>query len=467
MAQKVLITTAIDYVNDVIHIGHSYQKIVADALARYHRQIGNDVFFLTGTDEHGSKTQETAEARGITPKEVADEISVLDQEQIDALNISYDRFIRTTDADHKKCATAFYTKAYENGDVYLDTYTGLYCIGCEEFLKEKDLVDGKCPNHPTKEPITVTEENYFFAWTKYADLLKQWISDNPETVQHDARRNEMLAFLDQGLEDIPISRTSVQFGIPVPNDPKHVLYVWFDALINYITGAPEYWEDEDARIIHLIGKDNVRWHALLWPAMLASAGYRLPSVVYGHDFFTINGQKISKSLGNVIRPTELVESFGVDAVRYYFLRYGPMRDDVDVTIEEIERIYTADLANGLGNLVARVAKMAEGQTYPQTTDMGTDADEYKMWQKHIEDFRPDLALALIWKKIQGADKYVDSHRIWELQGADRERHLAHLVTELQQISILLQPFLPETAARIQSQFDNAVNVADPLFPRRS
>jgi methionyl-tRNA synthetase len=454
MPNKYLITTAIDYVNDVIHIGHAYQKILADALARYYRGVGEEVFFLTGTDEHGTKTEETARERGIEPKNVADEISAQDQAQLDALNISYDRFIRTTDADHYQVVKEFYERVYNNGrgDIYLGEYTGLYCVGCETFLKEKDLVDGKCPLHPTKEPIMLTEKNYFFAWSKYADFLRDYINNHPDFVQHEARKNEMLAFIEQGLEDIPISRPNVKFGIPVPNDPEHVLYVWFDALINYVTGQPSAWADNNSRIIHLLGKDNVRWHALLWPAMLQAAGYRLPTTVYGHDFFTINGQRISKSVGNVIRPTDLVAQFGVDAVRYYFLRYGPIRDDVDVSLDGIKEVYNGDLANGLGNLVARVAKVAEksGLSFPNNT-----ADDPTILEKiapEVLAFRVDLALGKIWEKIHELDRYVDHHRIWELKGEEQKEKLEHLIAQIRELAVIISPFLPNTAKKIQLQF---------------
>lgn len=471
MSRRILITTAIDYVNYVIHIGHAYQKIVADAFARYYRQLPDtEVFFLTGTDEHGSKSEESALKLGVSTKEFVDDISAQDRAQLGSLNISYDRFIRTTDPDHREVVTDFYNRSHASGDIYKGTYTGLYCVGCEEFLKEKDLVNGACPNHPTKEITTVTEENYFFAWSKYTAFLKELITTNPGFVQHEARRNEMLSFIEQGIEDIPISRSTVKFGIPVPNDPDHVIYVWFDALINYMTGEPSYWENNDSEIIHIVGKDNVRWHALLWPAMLKSAGYRMPTIVYGHDFFTLNGKKISKSLGNVIRPTDLVKQFGADAVRYYFLRYGPLRNDVDVTLDEIHRIYTADLSNGLGNLVSRVAKMAENE------GIEVKGERYKVNQlkdftaldTFVDDFRIDLALELIWKKIQELDRYVDHNRVWEEEGTKKSESLHFLVQGISEISTLVSPFLPNTAEKIQEQFAGGKVIArDGLFPRIS
>jgi len=476
MSKKILITTAIDYVNDVIHIGHAYQKIVADALARYYRaDPENEVFFLTGTDEHGSKAEEAAEKKRVTPKKFVDDISTQDREQLDALGITYDRFIRTTDPDHAAVVVDFYRRSYRNGDIYKGEYRGIYCVGCEEFKKEKDLIDGRCPQHPQSEVKTVTEQNYFFRWSKYADFLRDWIDEHPEFVRHEARRAEMESFLDQGLEDIPISRPNVKFGIPVPDDPEHVLYVWFDALINYVTGAPEYWQDQDATIIHLLGKDNVRWHALLWPAMLKSAGYRLPTTVYGHDFFTLNGQKISKSLGNIIRPTELVEKFGIDGVRYYFLRYGPIRDDVDVTIEGIREVYNADLANGLGNLTARIASMVaranskfeiRSSKQTQNSNFQNLKQEDQILDEHIKSFRIDLVLEAIWKKIHELDRYVDHNRVWEQTGEGQAESLQYLVENIYAIGLQLAPFLPVTADKIRDQFGQSlINTQSSLFPR--
>lgn len=468
---KFYVTTAIDYVNDVIHIGHAYQKILADALARYHRQIGDETFFLTGTDEHGSKTQATAEKRGILPKELADEISAKDKAQLDALNLSYDRFIRTTDGDHQQVAADFYMKLYENGDIYEDTYSGLYCTGCEEFLKERDLVDGRCLFHPTKEPVELSEKNYFFRWSKYEGFLKNLIESNPNFLQPEARRNEMLALLERGLEDKAFTRPkeSVSFGIEVPHDPSQVIYVWADALTNYITGNPDAWNNHETKIVHILGKDNVTFHALLWPAMLKSAGYRMPNTVYGHDFFTLNGQRISKSLGNVIRPTELVNKYGADAVRYFFLRYGPLRDDVDVTFERMTEVYNADLANGLGNLVARTAKLCEMSRFDFPT---AEIDFYKQYGhktwvgKHMDSFRVDLALAYTWEHLKHQDKKIDENRPWEKEGSELKEFLTKLVIDIRELASGLRPFLPVTAEKIEKQFCGPkIESGKSLFPR--
>ncbi len=460
MAKKFYITTAIDYIDDVMHIGHAYQKIVADVLARYHRLLGEKVFFLTGVDEHGGKAEEAAKKAKVEFKKWADKISQADKEQFQSLNISYDRFIRTTDKDHKKTVIDFWRRVKKKGDIYLGKYEGIYCQGCEGFITEKDLVKGKCPYHPTKTPRKLTEKNYFFRWSKYEDFLKDRLKKNPEFVQPESKRNEMLAFLDRGLEDIPISRPSVEWGISVPDDPKHTIYVWFDALINYITGAPKgFWPAD----LHLLGKDNLRWHALLWPAMLKSAGFKLPKTVYAHDFFSLNGQKISKSLGNIIRPTELVKKFGTDGVRYYFIKYGPATRDVDLTLNKLQELYNADLANGLGNLVARIAKLCEKSGFDFKN---SKSQIYPQIKKPLDKFQFDVALNLIWEEIGAGDKLIDRKKPWELSGKKLKTVLEELVKEIRQISLNLKPFLPETAEQIEKQFKGPkIKSEKPLFPR--
>ena len=463
MKKKFYVTTAIDYIDDVMHIGHAYQKIVADVLARYHRLQGEEVFFLTGVDEHGGKAEEAAKKAGVGFKEWADKISKADKEQFKSLNISYDRFIRTTDKDHEKIAIEFWRRVKKKGDIYLGKYKGIYCQGCEAFITPKDLVDGKCPYHPTKIPKKLTEENYFFRWSKYEDFLRKNIKSDPKFVRPESKKNEMLAFLDQGLKDIPISRPSVEWGIPVPDNPKHTIYVWFDALINYISGAPKgFWPAD----LHLLGKDNLRWHALLWPAMLKSAGYELPKTVYAHDFFTFNGQKISKSLGNVVRPTELVEKFGTDGVRYYFIKYGPISRDVDLTLEKLKEVYNADLANGLGNLIARVATLASRTDIEyRKSNIKISDKKFKDYHRFLEKYQFSEALAFVWKKISQADKFIDVHQPWLLKGKELEKVIKPLVKEIQEIAFLIKPFLPETTEKIEKQFSGKIKSAKPLFPR--
>jgi len=473
--QKVLITTAIDYCNGVIHIGHAYQKILADALARHFRKVyGKDnVYFTTGTDEYGTTNEKAAQERGLTPKEHVDEISAQNKDQLDSLNISYDRFIRTTDPDHAPFAQEFFTKAQAAGDVYTDSYTGYYCAGCEEYKTNSELDEnGQCPLHPTREIQKLEESNYFFSWSKHADFLRSLLEEK-ELLIPESRKKDMIGFLDQGLGDKPISRPKdkVSWGIPVPGDDSQVIYVWFDALVNYYTAAKPngFWED-DTHIIHVLGKDNAVFHALLWPAMLHSVGYRQPDTVYAHGFLTLDGQKISKSRGNIIRPTELVEKYGADAVRYYFLKHGPIVEDVNVSIEHFEEVYTADLANGLGNLVARVAKLLEKAGYEtQTAQYGayTLSEELQeVWGR----YRVDLAINLVWERIRALDKYLDDAKPWEFfkeeVSADHSPVWAHLVEEIRQIAVLVEPFIPETAEKIQKQFEGTFVIAqEGLFPR--
>ena len=462
MDKKFYVTTAIDYTNDVIHIGHSYQKIIADVLARYHRLMGDKTFFLTGTDEHGGTSEQAAKKAGKIPKEFVDEISKKDKEQLDLLNISYDRFIRTTDPDHKKTVEEFYKKVEANGDIYKGEYKGFYCTGCESYKNPSEIVDGKCSLHPTRELEEINEENYFFKWSKYADFLKKHILDNPDFIKPESQRKNMLGFLEQGLEDIAISRPieKVSWGIPVPGDPKQTIYVWFDAIINYVSGAPDFWPAD----VHILGKDNVRWHALLWPAMLKSAGYELPKTIYGHGFINLNGEKISKSRGNVIRPNELVEKFGVDAVRYYFIKYGPLIEDVDISLDKIKEVYNSDLANGLGNLISRIAKLCENSGFEFENKKINKLDDNVA--KSLDEFRFDKALKIIWEKITTTDQYINTNEPWKLKGEELKKILTYSVNSLATIAYCLLPFLPETAQKIEKQFKGPkIKSGAPLFPR--
>ncbi len=470
MDKKFYITTAIDYTNDVIHIGHSYQKILADVFARYHRLIGDKTFFLTGTDEHGQKVEKSAKEKGIDPQEFVDKIAKEDKAQWDKLNISYDRFIRTTDPDHVKFAQEFYLKAKKNGDIYLKKYVGLYCEGCELFYDEDELVDGKCPLHPTREIQRVEEENYFFRLSKYQEFLEDLLKEGSTFVIPDNKRKEVLSFVKKGLKDFSVSRQNVKWGIPVPDDPSHTIYVWFDALINYISGAPDFWPAD----VHVLGKDNQRFHAIFWPAMLKSAGYELPKTILVHDFISLNGQKISKSLGNVITPSELIEKFGVDGVRYYFLRYGPLNNDIDVSIEKIKEVYNADLANGLGNLVSRVAKLCDNLLISENptinkliTDIPTPSKKIKtLYSQAIENYRPDKALELLWDDIKIVDQYINEQEPWKLDKNKLIGVIQVAVDAIRYLNIKLKPFLPETAEKIEEQFKGPkIKSADPLFPR--
>ena len=469
---RVLITTAIDYVNDVIHIGHAYQKIMADTLARYYRETegSENVYFLTGTDENGAKAFEAAKTAGKDVKEFVGYISSADKKEQDSLNISYDRFIRTTDPDHVKVVLDFWNRVAKNGsDIYLGDFKGQYCRDCESFKTTSETKDGCCLIHPKTKLETVTEKNYFFAWKKYIPFLKEHIKNNPNFILPESRRNEVLAFVDK-IQDLTVSRRkeAVPWGIEVPGDPRQVIYVWFDALINYLTAGKQigFW-DENTKIIHILGKDNLRWHALLWPAMLKSAGFALPSTIYAHGFLTLEGQKISKSLGNIIRPSELVERYGADSVRYYLLRYTSPADDNDISIEKLENAYNSDLANGLGNLVSRVAKLCETSGLEVKPAGKTEfPNDYK---GVVEEFRFQEALSLIWQKITMVDRKIDQEKPWELIKKDAQKTkavLTNLVEQIRGIQTLLVPFLPETAAKISKQFAGPkIKSISPLFPR--
>ena len=460
--KKFYITTAIDYANDVIHIGHSYQKIIADVLARYHRLTGDETYFLTGTDEHGQKVEKNAKDYGINPKKFVDKIVTADKAEWNTLNISYDRFIRTTDNDHIKFAQKFYLKSKAKGDIYLGAYDGLYCEGCEAYLVESDLIDGKCSFHSDREPLRITEKNYFFRLSKYQNFLEELIEKNPSFVIPESKRREALAFIKRGLKDFAVSRPNIKWGIPVPDDSNQTIYVWFEALINYLTFGIEKkcWPAD----IHVLGKDNLRFHAIYWPAMLKSAGYELPKTILVHDFISLNGQKISKSLGNIIRPSKLVEQFGTDAIRYYFLRFGPLRNDIDFTIEKFKEVYNADLANGLGNLVARVAKLCEKAKIGNLK--GNNIFDQNIITP-LASFELDKALSEIWHKIKLVDQLLDTDTPWNISNTKRLTEIIiPRALDILNISYQLKPFLPETDEKIQKQFQGPkIKSEKPLFPR--
>ncbi len=455
---KFYVTTAIDYTNEVIHIGHIYQKILADCLARWHRLKGEQVRFLTGTDEHGAKVAKAAQAANLPPKEYVDQIAKNDETEQESVNISFDRFIRTTDPDHAETTKDFYNRVKTAGDIYEGDYQGLYCQGCEGFLTENDLVDGKCVFHPNQEPVVLSEKNYFFKWSRYQKFLEEYIESHPEFIFPESQRKDILGFLKQGLKDRPISRPSVKWGLPFPDNSEHTIYVWFEALINYITGAAGFWPAD----VHVLGKDNGQFHALLWPAMLQSAGYPLPKTILIHSFIQLDGQKISKSLGNVIYTHDLVKQFGVDGVRYFFLRHGPLLNDVDITLAKIKEVYNADLANGLGNLVARIAKLAEktGFVAKETTPQINPKPDSLML-----GFRVDLALAELWQEINKINSRVDAAQPWKLPNEELKKFLDEIIPLLQLLAFHLQPFLPETSAKIIAIFSGPVKSCPPLFPR--
>ncbi|OGC59682.1 methionine--tRNA ligase [candidate division WWE3 bacterium RIFCSPLOWO2_01_FULL_53_14] len=464
------VTTAIPYVNAAPHIGFALEIVQADAIARYHRLIGDDTFFLTGTDENALKNVQSAEKAGVPVKKFVDRNSQRFEDLKGALNLSFDDFIRTTEERHVKGAQKLW-QACDPDDIYKKGYRGLYCIGCEQFYTEKELVEGKCPEHGTV-PETVEEENYFFKLSGYQEQLIKLIESDELKIIPATRKNEVLSFIKGGLEDFSISRSNKRakgWGVPVPGDESQVAFVWFDALSNYINALgyandgekfKKYWLENPNRT-HVIGKGIIRFHAVYWPAMLLSAGISLPTEIFVHGYLTVDGQKISKSLGNVIDPFALVEKYGTDPVRYYLLaKFSPFEDG-DFSEAKLKETYNSDLANGLGNLVSRVAKLAEGKEIgDQESEIGKEK-----YEEALKNFRFDEALAVIWSKLSELDKYVNENKPWEKQGGALDKDLQYLISSILSLNFLLEPFLPETAEKIKKQFSGKISPAAPLFPR--
>ena len=449
---KFYVTTAIDYVNAEPHIGHAYQKIVADALARWHKLKGEDVFFLTGTDEHGQKITDSAKEAGLPPKEFVDKISEKFRKAWDKLSIKYDRFIRTTDKDHDKFVQEFIKKIQK--DIYKGSYSGLYCVGCERFYTEKDLVNGECQFHPGKKLKLLKEETYYFRLSKYEkDLLKLY-RENEEFILPKERRNEIINRVKEGLQDLSITRTNFSWGIPFPLNKDHVVYVWFDALLSYLTGAgknQEFWPAN----VHLLGKDNGWFHAVIWPAMLLASGYKLPKTVFIHGFLTFNGQKISKSLGNVISPEYLVNKYSSDSIRYYVLRNFVFGEDGDFSEKVLAERHNNELANKLGNLVSRVSTLAEKYGLKEVNFKKINVDIHisnvvRDVSELIERFEFDKALNLIFAFIDTLNQWVQDKKIWE---TGSKEDLFELATGIRLATILLWPFIPETSEKIAKTFN--------------
>ncbi|MED4346129.1 methionine--tRNA ligase [Heyndrickxia coagulans] len=470
------ITTPIYYPSGNLHIGHAYTTVAGDAMARYKRLRGFDVMFLTGTDEHGQKIQRKAKEKGVTPQQYVDEIVAGIQDLWKKLEISNDDFIRTTQDRHKKAVEKIFKKLLDQGDIYLGEYEGWYCTPCESFFTERQLVDGKCPDcgRPVEK---VKEESYFFKMGKYVGRLLQYYEENPDFIQPESRKNEMINnFIKPGLEDLAVSRTTFDWGIKVPGDPKHVIYVWIDALTNYIT-ALGYGSDDDSNYrkywpadVHLVGKEIVRFHTIYWPIMLMALGLPLPKKVFAHGWLLMKDGKMSKSKGNVIDPVTLIDRYGLDALRYYLLREVPFGADGIFTPEGFVERINFDLANDLGNLLNRTIAMMNqyfdgviptfaGSHNPYSIQLVTAYKEaVKKYEDAMENMQFSVALASLWEFVSRTNKYIDETTPWtlakdETKRADLAEVMVHLAESLRHIAILLQPFLTSTPKKIFDQLN--------------
>lgn len=468
------ITTTLPYVNADPHAGFALEVVQADALARYWRLLGHDVFFNTGTDEHGQKIAQQADAVGESRQAYVDHYATQFDKLRDALDLSYDAFIRTTDPAHQAAAQEIWRRCAAAGDIYKQTYKGLYCVGCEVYLRESDLVDGKCPNHPNQAPEEVEEENYFFRLSNYQTHLEEYLSQ-PDCISPEWQRQWALEFVKGGLEDFSISRRRerMDWGVPVPDDAEHVMYVWFDALTNYISTLG--WPDEtdnfakfwvDGETLQLAGKDQVRFQSIMWQAMLKSAGVPPTDRVAYHGFITSGGQKMSKSIGNVISPYDLVARYGTDATRYILLRHVPPFDDADLTFERMDEWYTANLVNGLGNLTARIMKMAETHLEAPIETPATD-DLPSEYTDALDRFDLQAACDHIWERVGKLDERITETEPFRLVKTDKpaaQQVIRELATELYLVARLLHPFLPD-ANRIIKNAILQNKKPDNLFTR--
>ncbi|PIR21254.1 MAG: methionine--tRNA ligase [Deltaproteobacteria bacterium CG11_big_fil_rev_8_21_14_0_20_47_16] len=489
MKKKIYITTAIDYVNSTPHIGTAYEKIGADALARFYKLDGHDVRLQMGNDEHSTNVRKAAEAKGLDPQKYCDEMEIKFKSAWDKLGIDYDDFVRTTNPTHKAGVQKLFQTLFDKGDVYKGTYKGWYCDGCEAYYLDKDLVDGVCPHHKSK-PKWVEQVNYFFKLSKYQDWLKNHIQTIPEFILPVIRKNEIMKVVEGGLIDVSVSREGESWGVPVPFDPTHSVYVWFDALINYITGIgygtdakkfKTWWDD--ARVVHVIGKDITRFHCVIWPCMLHAAGIKVPDSIFGHGFVYTRGERMSKTLGNVVDPLDVVNQFGPDPLRYYLLRTSSFGSDGDFTWDAFIERYNSDLANGIGNLVARTVGMLHQYCNGEIPENHGPRDILRsdpigeivripsVVRRSLDcsmndDILFHVALQIIWDGIAKLDQFITEKKPWRLAKEGNQesvRDVLHEVCEgIFKIAIMISPFMPATAEKIWSQmgFDTIIKLKD-------
>lgn len=460
MAKKFYLTTPLYYSNDRAHVGSAYTTIACDVLARWYRAKGDKVYFQTGLDEHGAKMAKAAEIAGFKdPKEFCDRQVQFFKKAWQDLNITYDYFIRTTDKGHQEFVQKFLEKLWKKGTIYKGKYEGLYCLGCEEFKLPSDLILGKCPLHNSK-PQKIREENYFFKLSKYQKKLVKLLESDELKIEPQERKNEVLGFLKkEKLEDLSISREKVEWGIPIPWDKKQTTYCWVDALLNYLSGGERYWPVD----LHLIGKDILKFHGIIWPSLLLASGYPLPLKIFAHGFFTLEGKKISKTFGNIIYAEDLIKKYGADTVRYTLLREIPFGQDGDFEEETFVKRYKDDLANDLGNLVLRTVNLAK------KIKLKGRISQTKIPSLKIGDLIQNLkfkeALEEIFKQVKNANYYIDKQQPWKLNSTDKKfiKILENLKLRIWTISEALAPFLPETSTKIQNQLKTLE--IKPLFPK--
>ena len=510
MADKFYLTTAIDYVNSLPHLGTAYEKICADIIVKYMRLRGSDTYFSMGNDEHSQNVFRAAAARGEAPQDYCDEMAAVFTRTWKAFGIEYDRFVRTTEGGHRKAVEEIFRRIEASGDIYKSKYSGWYCVSCEAFYQEEDLVDGDCPTH--KKPANwIEEENYFFRLSKYSQPLLSHIKSNPRFIVPEDRKKEIVSFIESGLNDVSISRSGLEWGIPVPGDPDHVFYVWFDALINYITalGFPDedglfarYWPAD----MHLIGKDITRFHCIMWPAMLMSAGIALPGMILGHGFISFRGERMSKTLGNIVEPLDAAKNYGPDSLRYYLAREVIFGKDGDFSWEQFIQRYNSELANDLGNLLSRTCGMLKqyfGGKIPHGSSWASEAgkrlkaecsEAERAYRGAMDGFEIHNGISEVFKTIRAANRYVEERAPWALmkkaEGRDEAGAVLFEVCEvLRHAATLLYPFIPgksreiyaalglderpegatfDTALRWRESWEGlaeAVSIGKPLFPR--